>query len=93
MACHGAYRLAQMADNATMVVALEWLLAAQGVDFHRPLAPPSQLAEAVRRLRAEVPFTDRDRFIAIDMAVAKRLLIGGQLHDLVAAPLVTEAFA
>jgi histidine ammonia-lyase len=90
MACHGAYRLAQMADNAAMVVALEWLLAAQGVDFHRPLAPPPKLAEAVRRLRVEVPFTDHDRFIATDMEAAKRLLLGGQLHDLAAATLVTE---
>jgi histidine ammonia-lyase len=93
MACHGAYRLAQMADNAAMVVALEWLLAAQGVDFHRPLAPPVPLAEAVRRLRAEVPFTDRDRFIATDMAAAKRLLVAGGLDDIAAAPLVSDAVA
>jgi histidine ammonia-lyase len=88
MSCHGAYRLAQMAENAATVVALEWLLAAQGTDFHRPLVPPPQLAEAVRRLRVEVPFTDRDRFIATDIAAAKRLLLSGQLEDLVPMALV-----
>jgi len=89
MACHGAYRLAQMADNAVTVVALEWLMAAQGVDFHRPLAPPPALAGAMSRLRAEVPFTDRDRFIATDIATAKRLLLAGQLADVAPAALVS----
>ena len=93
MACHGAYRLAAMADNAATVVAIEWLAAAQGVDFHRPLAPPPPLAEAMRRLRAEVPFTDRDRFLAGDIAAAKRLLLAGRLSDIAAAPLVSRAAA
>ncbi|MBA2400113.1 MAG: histidine ammonia-lyase [Bradyrhizobium sp.] len=90
MACHGAYRLAQMADNAATVVALEWLMAAQGTDFHRPLVPSPQLAKAMHRLRVEVPFTDRDRFIATDIAAAKRLLLDGQLNDLVPTALVAE---
>jgi histidine ammonia-lyase len=93
MACHGAYRLAQMADNAATVVAIEWLVAAQGVDFHRPLTPPPPLTEAMRRLRAEVPFTDRDRFLASDIATAKRLFRAGQLADIVPAPLVCHAAA
>lgn len=88
MACHGAYRLAQMADNAATVVAIEWLAAAQGVDFHRPLTPPPALAEAMRRLRREVPFTDRDRYIAHDIAAAKRLFLAGGLADIAPAPLV-----
>ena len=93
MACHGAYRLAQMADNAATVVAIEWLMAAQGVDFHRPLTPPPPLGEAMRRLRNEVPFTDRDRFLAGDIATAKRLLLAGHLADIAPAPLVSRAAA
>ncbi len=90
MACHGAYRLAQMADNAATVVAVEWLAAAQGVDFHRPLTPSPPLGEALRRLRVEVPFTERDRFLAADIATAKRLLLAGHLADIAAAPLVVD---
>ena len=93
MACHGAFRLAQMADNAAMVIALEWLAAAQGIDFHRPLLPSPPLAEAMHRLRAEVPFTDRDRFLANDMATAKRLLLAGQLATIASASLVSSAAA
>ncbi len=93
MACHGAYRLAQMAENAATVVAIEWLAAAQGVDFHRPLNPPPPLAEAMRRLRTQVPFSDCDRFLAGDIGAAKRLLLAGQLADIAPAPLVSRAAA
>ncbi len=41
-----------MADNLETIIALEWLAAAQGVDFHRPLEAAAPLAESVRRLRA-----------------------------------------
>ncbi|SDR57379.1 histidine ammonia-lyase [Rhizobiales bacterium GAS113] len=88
MACHGAYRLAQMAENAATITALEWLSAAQGVDFHQPLQPAAPLAEAVRRLRAEVAHYAHDRFFAPDIAAAKRLLLEGGLDDLVKEPLV-----
>ena len=93
MACHGAYRLAQMAENAATVVAIEWLAAAQGVDFHRPLNPPPPLTEAMRRLRTQVPFSDCDRFLAGDIAAAKRLMLAGQLADIAPAPLVSRAAA
>jgi len=90
MSCHGAYRLGQMADNAATIIALEWLTAAQGVDFHLPLAPAAPLAEAVRRLRSEVAHLDRDRFLATDISAAKRMLLSGVLDDLVVEPLVTD---
>src|SRR5579871_472890 len=38
MAAHGARRLSPMIDNASAVIAIEWLAAAQGCDFHAPLA-------------------------------------------------------
>ena len=53
MAAHGARRLAPMAENAFAVVGIELLAAAQGCDFHAPLASSAPL-EAVRaRLRAQ----------------------------------------
>jgi histidine ammonia-lyase len=93
MACHGAYRLAQMAENLTGILALEWLAAAQGVEFHRPLAPSAPLAEAVRRLRTEVAHLDQDRYLAPDIAAAKRLLGSGVVGDLAGAPLFDDVAA
>ena len=90
MSCHGAYRLGTMADNAETIIALEWLSAAQGVDFHRPLEAAPPLAQSVRRLRQEVPGLERDRYFAPDIATAKRLLGAGVLDDLITQPLVTE---
>ncbi|MDB5513140.1 MAG: hutH [Enterovirga sp.] len=74
MATHGAYRLGQMSENAMTIVALEWLTAAQGLDFYAPAKPAAPIAEAHRRLRAEVPHYDRDRFMAPDIATATRLV-------------------
>lgn len=93
MACHGAYRLAQMSENLAGILALEWLAAAQGADFHRPLEPAAPLAEAVRRLRAEVPRLDQDRYFAPDIAAAKRLLHAGAVGDLACASLFDDIAA
>ncbi|MGO4713015.1 histidine ammonia-lyase [Bradyrhizobium sp. 2TAF24] len=90
MACHGAYRLAQMTDNLVAILALEWLAAAQGVEFHRPLAPAAPLAEAVKRLRIEVAHLDQDRYLAPDIAAAKRMLGAGSLGDIAGVPLFDD---
>ena len=88
MACHGAYRLGQMADNAATIVALEWLAAAQGVDFRKPLTASPPLAEAVVRLRRQVAHLDRDRYFAADIAAAKKMMLAGVLTDIVDASLL-----
>jgi histidine ammonia-lyase len=93
MACHGAYRLAQMAENLAGIIALEWLAAAQGAEFHLPIEPAPPLAEAVRRLRTEVPRLDQDRYFAPDIAKAKRLLHAGVLGDLAGTPLFDDMAA
>ena len=93
MACHGAYRLGQMADNAATIIALEWLAAAQGVDFRKPLTASPPLAEAVARLRQQVAHLDRDRYFAADIAAAKDMMLAGVLADIVDAPLLDAGVA
>lgn len=93
MACHGAYRLGQMADNAATIIALEWLAAAQGVDFRKPLTASPPLAEAVARLRQQVAHLDRDRYFATDIAAAKDMMLAGVLADIVDAPLLDAGVA
>ena len=91
MACHGAYRLIQMNENLVDILALEWLAAAQGVEFHRPLAPAAPLVEAVRRLRVEVARLDQDRYFAPDIAAARRMLDAGAIRDIAGTSLLDDA--
>lgn len=95
MAAHGARRLPEMAANLASVIAIEYLAAAQGCDFHAPLAS-SEALEAVRaRLRADVPHLDDDRYMADDMAAALAIVRAGTLGDLLSeaaipVPAVTQ---
>jgi histidine ammonia-lyase len=77
MAAHGARRLMGMVENATAVIGIELLAAAQGCDFHAPLISSAPL-EAVRKLlRAEVPHLDDDRHFHPDMEKANALVRSG----------------
>ena len=83
MAAHGARRLLEMAGNACGIIGIELLAAAQGCDFHQPLASSKPL-EAVRALvRREVPHLDDDRHFHPDMAKAIALVSGGAVVDAV----------
>ena len=82
MAAHGARRLGQMAQNTLAIVALEWLAAAQGLDFHAPMQTAPDLAHAHGALRAKVPHYDEDRYFASDLDAAKALLAAGALDKI-----------
>ena len=81
MAAHGARRLLPMAENASAVIGIELLAAAQGCDFHAPLQSSAPL-EALRRLiRSEVPHLDQDRHFHPDMESAIALVRSGRMVD------------
>ncbi len=79
MAAHGARRLLGMAENAIGVIAIEWLAAAQGVDFHAPLQSSPALEAARRLLRSSVPALTDDRHFHPDIAAANVLVCSGAL--------------
>jgi histidine ammonia-lyase len=88
MAAHGARRLLEMVENACGVVGIELLAAAQGCDFHRPLATSKPL-EAVRDLvRRAVPHLDDDRYFHPDLEQAIALVSSGAVVDAVGAGLL-----
>jgi histidine ammonia-lyase len=87
MAAHGARRLAEMAENAANVVAIELLTAAQGCDFHAPLASSVPLERVRASLRARVPRLEEDRYLAPDIAAAAELVRTGALAALAAVEL------
>ncbi len=92
MATFAARRLDDMAHNSAVIVAIELLAAAQGIDFHRPLTTSPPLEQVHQRLRRSVPFFASDRFFAPDIEAAKQMVLQGQLSATCAglfAPLFT----
>jgi histidine ammonia-lyase len=79
MAAHGARRLLDMAANASVVIAIELLAAAQGIDFHAPLVSGDVLAAAHALLRREVPTLDDDRYFHPDIETANTIVRTGAL--------------
>jgi histidine ammonia-lyase len=80
MAAHGARRLLAMAENLRAIIAIEWLAAAQGCDFHTlPSSAPLEAARAI--LRAAVPRLEADRHFSPDIEAAISLLRQGALAD------------
>jgi len=79
MATFAGRRLAEMADNTGTILGIEWLAAAQGVDFLAPLATSPRLAKTHALLRTRVGFYDADRLFAPDIEAAKSLVLAGAL--------------
>ena len=79
MATFAARRLDDMAHNTAVILGIELLAAAQGVDFHRPLKTSPHLEHVHQQLRQQVPFFDADRFFAPDIEAAKQMVIKGEL--------------
>jgi histidine ammonia-lyase len=79
MAAHGARRLLDMTANATAVIGIELLSAAQGCDFHSPLTSSPRLEAVRRRLREAVPHLEDDRYLHPDMEAANALVRSGAM--------------
>ena len=81
MATFAGRRLADIFENVAGILAVEWLAAAQGIDFRQPLKSSEPLEQAKSILRAEVPFYDKDRYFATDIDQAVALLQNEQLSS------------
>ncbi|MGQ0654376.1 MAG: histidine ammonia-lyase [Betaproteobacteria bacterium] len=81
MATYAARRLAELADNCVTIVAIELLAAAQGVDLRRPRRTSSALQAVLDKVRARVPFYDRDREFAPDIEAVRQLVRAGAFGD------------
>jgi histidine ammonia-lyase len=91
MAAHGARRLLPMVENATAVIGIELLMAAQACDFHGPLKSSEPLEAARESIRAEVAMLEDDRYMHPDMEKANALVRSGRLAGSVGVrlPLLT----
>ena len=81
MAAHGARRLLAMVENATAVIGIELLAAAQGCDFHAPLTSSLALESVRALLRGQVPHLTDDRHFHPDIEAANQLVRSGAVCD------------
>lgn len=65
--------------NAEVVIALEALAAAQGLELRSPLKPAAGTAAAVAAMREAVPFLDGDRPLKPDVDAAVEVIQSGAL--------------
>jgi histidine ammonia-lyase len=79
MATFAARRLHEMAHNTATIVGIEFLAAAQGIDFHQPLTTSPLLTQVHRQLRQRVGFYEKDRLFAPDIEAATQMVITGDL--------------
>lgn len=82
MATFAARRLAAMLDNTAHIVAIEWLAAAQGIEFLRPLRSSAPLEDAHALLRTRCPAMPDDHYLAPDIEHAAALVNGNELATL-----------
>jgi histidine ammonia-lyase len=76
MGMTGALKLRQIVDNLELILAIEMLCAAQGLDYRLPLQPSRAVAKAHATIRAVVPHLAEDRVPAPDIQAVAELIRG-----------------
>lgn len=90
MATFAARRLRDMSENTRGVLAIEYLAAAQGLDFRSPLLSSEHIEQAKLILREEVDFYDKDRYFSPDIENATELLAQCKLNHLIPAGMLAS---
>ncbi|HID67290.1 MAG TPA: histidine ammonia-lyase, partial [Roseibacterium sp.] len=86
MSAHAARRLLRMNANLNVILGVEMMCGAQGVEFRAPLQTSAALQAAMATLRAEVPAIAEDRFMAPSIEAAAALVASGALTGAVDLP-------
>jgi histidine ammonia-lyase len=81
MAAHGAFRLARMNTNLSVILGVELMCAAQGIEARAPLTTSDPLNRAIAMLRTDVPTLEQDRYLAPDINAATELVFTGKIKD------------
>ena len=74
MACHAARRLGEMNHNLAHILAIELMIAVQGVEFRAPIETSPRLQRVMREIRGRVPRLENDRYLADDIAAIRQLI-------------------
>ncbi len=72
-------KLRTVLENLGRMLAIEALCAAQALELHTPLRPGPAASTVLKRIRREVSFLEKDRFLAPDLKKAEELVRTGEL--------------
>jgi histidine ammonia-lyase len=86
MAAHAARRLLRMNANLNVILGVEAMCGAQGIEFRAPLQTSPALKSAMAILRAQVPTIVEDRYLAPSIEAAGVLVESGALAASVDLP-------
>ncbi len=86
MAAHAARRLERMNKNLNVILGVEAMCGAQGIEFRAPLKTSESLSAAMKVLRDEVPTVVEDRYMAPSIEAASALVASGALAGSVELP-------
>jgi histidine ammonia-lyase len=74
MGANAATKLKKVVDNVRRVLAIELMVAAQGLEFRRPEQSSSSIEKLVAAYRTKVSFYDTDRVLHDDMVASEQFL-------------------
>ncbi|MGB4704716.1 MAG: histidine ammonia-lyase [Candidatus Saccharicenans sp.] len=78
-----ALKTRQILDNAQAILAIEYIAAAQALDFRRPLKPSPGVQVAYEVIRKYVAFLDEDRPLFPDINRLKEVVESGEIVEAV----------
>jgi histidine ammonia-lyase len=64
----------RMIDNLSVILGVEALCGAQGIEARAPLVTSAPLRDVIATIRAGIPRLDSDRYMAPDIDAAARLV-------------------
>jgi len=79
MSANAARRLLRMNANLSVIIGVEAMCGAQGIEFRAPLQTSPALRDAMATLRAKVPTIEKDRYMAPSIQAAAKLVSSGDL--------------
>jgi histidine ammonia-lyase len=79
MAAYGARRLIDMNANLAVIIGVELLTGAQGIELRAPLKTSARLQAIVDTVRTKVPSLAGDRYMAPDLEAAAALARSGEI--------------
>ena len=77
MGMHAALHALEVLENVQRIVAIEYLIAAQGLDLREGFAPGEGTEQARRQLRRNVDYLERDRVMHRDIEEATQMVRRG----------------